>query len=234
MKPKAILMRCELARQSLAGQKSVTRRAVKFPIKNRSFGCEIAGCELRHELELDPGLCPYGEPGQLLYVKETHWRLGHWVKNGISDTGRQKHRFVPWPKIEGVTFDEPAEHLRGASRDNLTDRYWKRPSLFMPREASRLTLLVKNVSVVRLKDITEQEVISEGGTMRRIGSGDVRTGMRDCWSIGGYEAENADQAFELLWESINGPGSWDENPYLWRIEYEAIAKNVEEVLRERG
>ena len=82
-------------------------------------------------------------------------------------------------------------------------REWKKkPSIFMPRWASRIDLLIKNVRVERLQEISEADAISEGTPFPCGG-----------W-VGGYQK---------LWESINGPGSWEANPWVWVVEFKRVS-----------
>src|SRR5690606_11805146 len=65
-----IIFSAPMVRAILEGRKTQTRRAVKFPIRCRDTGCELAGSELTHELRRRPELCPYGQPGDHLWVRE--------------------------------------------------------------------------------------------------------------------------------------------------------------------
>lgn len=85
------------------------------------------------------------------------------------------------------------------------------PSIHMPRWASRLTLEVTAVGVERLTEISSSDARSEGiGT---IDTWDVaRTAPRDKWVC----------RYRQLWEEIHGPGSWDSNPWVWKISFKRI------------
>lgn len=76
----------------------------------------------------------------------------------------------------------------------------------MPRWASRITLEITEVRVQRLQEISEEDARAEGVQMP-----DGTPTPPDWWS---YRQE-----FSHLWESINGPGSWDANPWLWCISF---------------
>jgi len=93
-----------------------------------------------------------------------------------------------------------------------------RPSIHMPRWASRLTLEITGVRVERLNDINEADAIAEGVTA--VSSGGVTlfttTGV-NCF-------QTAKDAYAALWESINGPGSWDANPWVWVVEFRRIER----------
>jgi len=79
---------------------------------------------------------------------------------------------------------------------------WK-PSIHMPRWASRINLEVVSVRVERLQNISEDDALAEGITLVERGTSPV------------------DQ-FKKLWESINGPGSWEANPWVWVVEFKRI------------
>ena len=87
-----------------------------------------------------------------------------------------------------------------------------RPSIHMPRWASRITLEITGVRVERLREISEADVQAEGWTRRPEVSTDPQV-----------HKEAARDWFMDLWESINGPGSWDANPWVWAIEFRRLA-----------
>lgn len=86
------------------------------------------------------------------------------------------------------------------------------PSIFMPRIAAREWVEITDVRPERLWDITPIEIAMEGvfpSTFNQDGA-DLASDYRSRW--------------RELWESINGPGSWDANPYIWRYQFERIEK----------
>jgi hypothetical protein len=90
-----------------------------------------------------------------------------------------------------------------------------RPSIHMPRWASRITLKITDVRVERLQDITEDDARAEGCKETHL--------YNDLYFT-------AYAQFGELWGSINGPGSWDENPWVWALEFEVIKQNVDQVM----
>jgi hypothetical protein len=143
--------------------------------------------------ELYPGehgiICPYGKPGDRLWVRET------WACTPVWD----------W-QAEGL--DQPTNQVCGpkhtiykADDDAVRVRRWK-PPIHMPRWASRITLEVVSVRVERLQDISTYDSLAEG--------------------VGTDVVPMAQKMYADLWESINGPGSWDANPWVWVVEFKRI------------
>lgn len=108
------------------------------------------------------------------------------------------------------------------------------PSIHMPRWASRLTLTVTATKIERLQDISEDDARAEGASMHKIVARDARCGARDEWCFGVDErgdvlgaAATARDGFELLWERLHGAGSWDANPEVVAISFDAIRANID-------
>ena len=80
-----------------------------------------------------------------------------------------------------------------------------RPSIHMPRWASRVTLEVTSVWVERLQDISDTDCVREGVT------------PAECTDCDGWV-----NAYSVLWESINGPGSWEANPWVWVVTFKRV------------
>jgi len=190
MKP--IIFSTPMVQAILDGRKTQTRRVVKIN------GCPITSpkesLELTKEGLIYHSFCsmsgyykPLCQPGDILWVRET------WLK---ADDGYYYKADIKVPS--------ESENLR------KTYGYKWRPSIFMPREAARIFLLVKDVRVERLQDITEEDAIAEG----------IRIG------IGGEPYFSCRDAFVALWNSINtkrGYG-WDTNPWVWVYEFEKISR----------
>ena len=136
--------------------------------------------------------CPYGYPGDRLYVRET------------------------WGKFGEATFFK-------ADNPNAEGVAWK-PSIHMPRAASRLTLQITNIRAQRLHDITEADAIAEGLNFIVPNSGpntyydNYLTGR---W-IDPEMLNNPIASYRTLWEKINGPHSWDANPWVWAITFKVL------------
>jgi hypothetical protein len=96
----------------------------------------------------------------------------------------------------------------GFDREEETDPPWK-PSIFMPKALSRITLEITGVRVERLQDITEDDAKAEG-IIRVEGTSEDE------------EAQTNVDAYRVLWESINGPGSWAKNNFVWVLTFKRI------------
>ena len=193
MKSRPILFSAPMVRALLAGTKTQTRRIVKpTKVPYGHWGVETRGA--RHELthwdndtaETSLLTCPHGEPGDQLWVRET------WAE-GIHQMADVDH----WAYA--------ADHFGVQQR--LGER-WK-PSIHMPRAASRITLEITEVRVERLGDISEADAWAEGIDQAEV----LSMGCTYGASVAAYSA---------LWERINGPGSWDLNPWVWALDFRRI------------
>lgn len=145
--------------------------------------------------------CPYGQPGDRLWVKET------WQDTSLDDVTKCFSYRATWRD------EEPPE---GG---------W-RPSIFMPRRASRILLEITAVRVEQLQDISEEDAVAEGCNETHLEHTEdcsdehcaLAGGQADCC---GYLV-SARLEYKSLWESINGKGSWEANPWVWVIEFKVL------------
>ncbi len=170
--------------------------------------------------------CPYGVPGDLLWVRET-W--GAWPHMG-----------------GGVQLDSVRYHSTDKPPDDPHNAWRWRASIHMPRSLSRLILRVSNVRVERVQDISEEDVQAEGVYMttipkapplhvevRWVAPGVVMTNAFGEQDNQAPAHSTAVKAFQCLWDSINAKRgySWDSNPWCWCVTWDrAIQANVDEVL----
>lgn len=144
----------------------------------------------------NPLICRHGQPGDRLWVRET-WQHLH-------NEGQKADEFEQWQQNSIDCF-----YLADESSPNnkpMSGRW--RPSIHMPRWASRITLEITDVRVERLQDISNEDAVAEG-----IGTPcDMRYAALD--------------AFKPLWESINGHDSWEANPWVWVIEFKRIPQEA--------
>ena len=212
MKSRPILFSAPMIRALLAGTKTQTRRICKpQPISVGSAGKRrvYQDSDFKRAWESIPGTgecdqdrdCPYGRPGDRLWVKETFMREPHPSEVGLT------RDMIPATWDMACAFAGIIHYRADPLSEIAADgRNW-RPSIFMPRKASRLTLEVVSVRVERLQEISEADAIAEGVHMA-----DDEPDMR--W--------NPVQAYRHLWESINGAGSWDANPWVWVVEFKLV------------
>jgi hypothetical protein len=209
MKERPILFRPEMVKTILDGRKTQTRRIIRHP---EYFGCLTGDCPHEKQIECTTAItvwaateCPYGTEMDKLWVREEHFQFGHWEpKSLLTKSGRMKWRFVP--DHDKVLFDAPNDFRRGRhDKDPYTSDWHKRLARFMPKKFSRITLEITGVRVERLQDISEEDAEAEG-TKYPAG------GPTSCYCMG----------YSWLWESINGKGSWDKNPWVWVIEFKRI------------
>jgi len=165
--------------------------------------------------------CPYGKVGDVLWVREEHYRYGHWesVWGVKTATGREKWMFIA--ETEEVRyFDNPPAEFRGGRhhKDPYASAWHKRLARFMPYKACRLFLQITDIRVERLQDISEADAIAEGVIQNRDGSWhDYIEPKRLC-------QDDARASFISLWESINGPGSWKRNDWVWVVSFQPTEK----------
>lgn len=163
--------------------------------------------------------CPYGPPGGRLWVRET-WQ-GPLLEQFEVDADS---RWMSPLRIH--QYQNPA-HCRYAADgggapefldadDNLQCRW--RPSIHMPRWASRITLEITGVRVERLQDISIQDAKAEGAW----GPDDSIVDKVATYFGIDVLAANPRLAFQMLWESINGPDSWQANPWVWAIDFKRL------------
>lgn len=241
-----ILFSGPMVRAILDGRKTQTRRVVnpqptwiansgrwEWPIpKSRvNAGCCTSVVTASREWweYLTPSQYPYGQPGDTLWVRET-WRTLS-ASGGGGEPREVQYRaggIEDRPSRDPVGRDIiPSQRGPGEVLDPL-GRAW-RPSIFMPRWASRLTLRIKSVRVERLHDISEDDARAEGMTPcgRCSGSGidPVRVGGVDpdwCSECGGgSQCITFRDAFAQGWDTINGKrAAWASNPWAWLVSFE--------------
>lgn len=104
-----------------------------------------------------------------------------------------------------------------------------RPSIHMPRWASRLTLVVTDVRVQRLQDITEADAVAEGIERLKSGRGFYDPTVPKAAVRFGEWTSTARQGFQRLWNSIHGPDAWDANPWVAAISFETRRCNIDQM-----
>lgn len=144
--------------------------------------------------------CPYGQPGDRLWVKET------WGTRYDFDGLKPRQLCNPAETKHGAEIYCAADY--SGAKPTLVQKW--RPSLFMRRWMSRLLLEITEVRVERLNDISAADAAAEGHPRRAdIVSSEVHADAARDWYMD-------------LWECINGPGSWAKNPWVWVITYRRV------------
>jgi len=208
-----------MVRAILDGKKHMTRRVVKGLPDDQS------GCDLGIIKNVDGTLTGYGfetmpyQPGDVLWVRETTYLFGQWVKNGLTKTGKQKYRFA-WDKSKPVIYaadSKPDKICKNKSEIG----YFKRPSIFMPKAAARIWLKVTDVRCERLQDITDQDCEAEGVRPSIDGNGSDWQRDENGWH----------KTFRQLWDHLNQKRGYpfSDSPWVWVISFDRCDKPGEDV-----
>ena len=200
MKERPILFSAPMVRAILSGRKTQTRRLMK-PQPHAGVRRSVfvrSGLEDGHGRELR---CPHGAPGTRLWVRE---QFSYSYGTGVED------RSPCWYWADG--------------QPDYGDWARPAPSIRMPRWASRITLEVTGVRVERLQEISYADAMAEGVEHWVIGDGWREYGLPPSVEAAGtHPLRSARDSFASLWESINGPGSWKANPWVWVIEFRRVS-----------
>lgn len=227
MKEHPILFSAPMVRAILDGRKTQTRRVVK-PQPDEDGLSQVKEMVGNNGDWFDTNdnryVCKYGHPGDRLWVRET-WSV-NFYGGGSVDGGVHQHYGVEYKAdfgVKNIHLDHYDENL-GKLFD--TQRGEWRPSIFMPRWASRITLEVTGVRVERLQEITEEDARSEGvEEARKCETHEFLNGV-PLKKIGNHRAEVSGYglSFMRLWDSINGKKfPWESNPWVWVIGFKKLA-----------
>jgi hypothetical protein len=223
MKERPILFSAPMVRGLLNDTKTQTRRLIKpqpyvdpqgnFCWNGWNYGQDFSGPHIQAIASPLPSsrtgrvLCPYGKPGDRLWVRETWGMFKKTPDNHVHACVRGDGR---------PSGFEP--HYRATDTWEMPVGAW-RPSIHMPRWASRITLEITEVRVERLQDISVADAIAEGIESE---PGTAHWKNYDT-SPGGWRYwESPIQSYRTLWNSINGPDAWDANPWVWAVSFERV------------
>lgn len=258
MAGKPILFSGPMILALLAGTKTQTRRGLKF---QPAPGINIVRKNIRpfdadpyHSFERRSVYGNYAgeldikiKRGDRLYVCEEHYRYGHWEtsENARTKQGRQKWHFVE--DSPGIRFEAPEVFRKGRHHhDPATPAWHKRLGRFMFRKHSRLTLVITDVRVMRMQDITDADAIAEGATYRPKCRGDA---LEDIgWSMDWGPVDSgkvldidhclstAGGAFLNYFHTLNkfpkkygdDPSMWP-NPWVAAYTFRVIKSNIDRV-----
>lgn len=228
MKARPIMFSGPMVRALLEGRKTQTRRIVKNPMQTAM---------VRHHphYERDGGAlwlhqCPYGRPGDLLWVREA-WR-----------TYAALDKEAPRSLIAGTGLVYEAGGRNFPQERDLQGMGKKvRPGMFMPRWASRLTLRLTDVRVQRLQEISKDDAIAEGAKQWDVLEGTSARLPR--WSMEPQTSEQCcmhgpQMAFANYINKLHGGENWNlkpsnlwaENPWAWALTFEILRENVDSVI----
>lgn len=226
-----ILFSAPMVRAILAGRKTVTRRIMNpqptgtagkvWPDEDR-WQWLSSLCRSMVDAEEASHLSPYGSRWDRLWLRET-WRYHGWTEDGApwveyaADGEKRLCERIPdeWDERVSAAWAELSDDANMAIDGRAADRKW-RPSIFLPRWASRLTLEVVSVRVERLQEIDELDALHEGV------QGQAVDGVLDG-KPGRYVVGSARDEFAALWDSINADrAAWASNPWVWRVEFKVV------------
>ena len=217
-----------MVRALLDGSKTQTRRVMKpQPIADAKYlgghyipaSKRTKGASISIEAPYIGMACPYSQPGDQLWVREafrTETAFDNIKPSLLPVASRGKTLVIPFWRDADLTL--PIVGIPGLTPGKY------RPGMFMPRVISRITLKITGVRVERLQDISESDAITEGiETLRYGGLTTYRDySLTDEWAEVSPMLESPIESYRTLWESINGPGSWDANPWVWVVEFKRI------------
>lgn len=240
-----ILFSTEMVKAILAGRKTQTRRMIDpQPIDNGEVNGNFFHGKHKGYVKVD------GHPnwqnqfayefakwkiGDFLYVRENYFQFGKWITEGITKKTKQlKWKFVP--EDDEILFSDKVDAMGETfSLDVRSNTYrqrawYKRLARFMPKSAARIWLQVTDIKVERLQEISEEDAKAEG--VRWYNCEMLGARFKDYLTDArGYghpdhdypEVGSAIKSFETLWVSINGPESWESNPWAWVISFKVLS-----------
>lgn len=202
-------------------------------------------------------LCPYGQPGDLLWVREA-WQYANWTDDGLPFIGYRASGVTllceafpeSWTERLIDIWAELSEEGNFQIDSRASDRRW-RPSIHMPRWVSRITLEITGARVERLQEISEADAVAEGCRARPFpgpwwqGYCDVNGELHHQQAVGDQPPDwmidpkrmadaphldlTAVDDFRGIWLSLHGPDSWGANPWVWALTFDVIRANVDKV-----
>jgi hypothetical protein len=223
-----ILFSSPMIRALLEGRKTQTRRIVKRPTDNFHASYThlrtdvIAGSlwwwDGEHERAGRSAPYPYA-PGDLLWVRE------NWTFVNMSGEGERYDACIGYDADGPDLPNRPIIPITKEAYEALWDRkrdIWqnrRNPSIHMPRWASRITLEVTAVKVERLQDISEEDAKAEG----------AERPILPHWANLPYKS-----GFRGIWLDINGPASWDANPWVVAVSFIPHLRNIDQLIAARA
>ena len=224
-----------MVRAILEGRKTQTRRVIKLPARltaesENPVDIDMCANVSGHWSAYDRGnnlakrwemiKCPYGKPGDRLWVRET-FSEGYTIKLGENDERikipQYKYRATEEVRsMAGIMVCGEPDHPIKSPADLLV---WK-PSIHMPREASRINLEITSIRVERLHEISEDDAAAEGVQIPVTAEGHWLRCISESYVP---KAPTCREHFRMLWNKINGKSHpWDSNPWVWVVGFRRI------------
>lgn len=219
LKQLPLLMSAPMMRATLNDEKHETRRPMKY---HPTYG------DPAKLLDRDPAklfrevghLCPYGQPGRLLWLRET------WAVDAIYDKVKPRDLLREgWNDNTGQLWFR-STCAPGTDRDPLKGRW--RASIHMPRFLSRVTIKMTSLALERVRDITPEAVVREGVKVPATADHIPLLRLTGRFPPTDYLPDKKNPTvndlavaeFASLWESIHGAGSWEADHLVWVIGFD--------------
>ena len=221
MTERPILFNAEMVRAVLDGRKTQTRRVVKPQPDEDGLSRDAGYPFMWYDTSDIPRKCPYGQPGDELWVKETWGCWGYW--DMCTRNGKPGYQFINKTDAEHPVMYDATDSISYTEGRVCRLGYHKRPSIYLPRTSSRIQLRVTDVRVERVQEISDYDALSEG-----IERSDWEYSCEPYRNYShprmapGHNCSIPRASFATLWNSINekrGYG-WDANPWVWVVEFE--------------
>jgi hypothetical protein len=214
-----------MIRALLDGRKTQTRRLLRNP---EYYGCPTGDCPHERQAECDAAMAGLSAKeigfaiGDRCYVREAAWIAPPaWTDSPVNPMGPQRQEVA-------YAADDRSGYTRNAANDY---KLRLRPSIHMPRWASRLTLFVDDVRVQRLQDISEADAVAEGIEARGVG---VLWGWFDYLETNPNLTRHfADprKSYASLWDSLHTAAGtrWDDNPWIYALTFRVARGNIDQL-----
>lgn len=214
MADRPIIFSAPMVRALLDGRKSQTRRVIKKPAAMDALAVFSPTF-----LTLSGNVDYLGfAPGDRLYVREAHY---------LTDDGDYEHAvFAEDAASVAGHLDQMARLKLSHPQGDWSKHLRLRPSIHMPRWASRLTLTVTDVRVQRLQDISEADAVAEG-----------LVSAYEGWATdadASHWGNTAVNSYRVLWNDLHGPDAWDANPWVAAISFTVNRGNIDQMEAANG
>ncbi|MBB2698909.1 UNVERIFIED_ORG: hypothetical protein GGI66_003586 [Rhizobium esperanzae] len=165
---------------------------------------------------------PKIQPGDRIWVKENHY---------LTDDGHEEFAVYAEDLVAVADHKASMERLSGQLSPKVISRHMKlRPSIHLPRWASRITLTVTGIRIERLQDISEADAIAEGIERHKSGWMPYATAFYEADGVtpANYHGDPR-ESFRSLWIMINGIESWKANPWVIAYAFTVDKRNIDAV-----